>query len=83
MISELPTCADVVELVTEYLEGGLSTDDRLAFERHVNMCPPCRGYLAQFRRTLDVAGSLREEDVREPLRDELVRAFRNWRSGPT
>lgn len=74
-------CQEVVELVTEYLEGGLATGERLAFERHVAICPPCRGYLSQIRRVSRVAGTLSEDDVPERLRDSLVEAFRDWKRG--
>ncbi len=76
------SCRQVVELVTEYLDGGLETSDRLAFERHVAICPPCRGYLSQLRRVSRLAGTLSEEDVPEPLRDSLLDAFRHWKTGP-
>ena len=76
------TCQDVVELVTEYLEDGLVAPDRLAFERHVAICPPCRGYLAQMRRVSRIAGSLGEEDVPEKLRSSVLDAFREWKTGP-
>jgi anti-sigma factor RsiW len=78
-VSELRTCRDVVEAVTEYLEGGLEPADRLAFERHVAICPPCRGYLAQMRKVSRTAGGLREETLPPELRDRLLDAFRAWR----
>lgn len=76
------TCQHTVELVTEYLEGGLEPAERLAFERHVAICPPCRGYLAQLRRVSEVAGTLSEDDVPERLRKSLLEAFRDWKTGP-
>lgn len=74
------TCQQLVELVTDYLDGGLPAAERLAFERHVAICPPCRGYLGQLRRIAAVSGELREDDVPERLRDEVLSAFRDWRS---
>ena len=74
-------CQEVVELVTEYLEGGLEVEERRAFERHVAVCPPCRGYLSQLRVVTRTAGTLREDDVPEPLRERLLEAFRDW-TGP-
>ena len=76
------TCQQVVDLVTEYLDGGLEPHERLAFERHVAICPPCRGYLSQIRRVSRVAGSLTEDHVPERLRSSLLEAFRDWKSGP-
>jgi anti-sigma factor RsiW len=83
MSDEPISCRQVVELVTEYLEGGLDVDQRLAFERHVAVCPPCRGYLSQLRVITRTAGALSEEDVPEPLRESLLEAFRDWKTGPT
>lgn len=74
------TCSEVVELVTEYLEGGLAADARLGFERHVMLCPPCRGYLAQLRRILAAAPALRDEDLPASLRAQLLDAFADWKS---
>lgn len=77
-----PSCQQIVELVTEYLDGGLDVSERLAFERHVAICPPCRGYLSQLRRVSSVAGTMSEDDVPERLRESLLKAFRDWKSGP-
>ena len=76
----LGTCREVVDLITEYLEGGLPTEERLAFERHVVLCPPCRGYLGQMRTTLRIAGAVEEETLSEETREALLDAFRTWRS---
>jgi predicted anti-sigma-YlaC factor YlaD len=75
------TCREVLDLVTEYLEDGLPPRERVRFERHVAICPPCRGYIGQMRETLRVAGTLREEELSPDTRNALLDAFRNWRSG--
>lgn len=72
-------CQQVVELVTDYVEGALPASERLAFEQHVAACPPCRAYFAQMRTVIRVAGSLREDDLPEPVREKLVGAFRDWK----
>ena len=76
------SCQELVELVTEYLEGALPGPQRLAFEQHVAICPPCRGYFAQLRRTIKVGERLREDDLPEPVRDALLAAFRDWKRAP-
>lgn len=73
------SCQDVVELVTEYLEGGLPAARRLGFEEHIAICPPCRNYFDQFRRTVKVGGQIREDDLPENVRAALIDVFRDWR----
>lgn len=73
------SCRDIVDLVTEYLEGSLGSADRLAFERHVAICPPCRGHLTQMRKVTQAAGALREEDLPENVRRDLSRVFADWK----
>jgi anti-sigma factor RsiW len=73
------SCQELVELVTEYLEGALPGPQRLAFEQHVAICPPCRGYFAQLRKTIRVGERLREQDLPPHVRDALLASFRNWK----
>lgn len=80
-INGIYSCQQIVEIVTEYLEGGLDTADRVRFERHVALCPPCRGYLSQMRTTARLAGRLSENDLPESLRDDLLNAFADWKRG--
>ena len=71
MSDPMYSCQQIVELVTEYLEGGLPTPERVAFERHVAICPPCRGYLTQMRKVTRVAGGLSEDDLSPRVREDL------------
>ena len=74
------TCKELVELVTEYLEGGLSTAERERFEEHLGFCDWCVTYLDQMRQTLTAVGTLREEDISPELEGSLLEAFRGWKS---
>ena len=38
-------CKELVEIVTDYLEGRLSARDRLRFEEHLMACLGCTTYL--------------------------------------
>ena len=73
-------CREMVELMTDYLEGALSPRDRERFEEHIAGCDGCRGYLAQMRRTAALAGRLTEDAIPEHLQRELLAAFRDWKS---
>jgi hypothetical protein len=74
------TCAELVELVTDYHEGALEARDRQRFEEHVVFCDGCASYLDGMRRTIEVTGRLTVDDVLPELERELVAAFRGWRS---
>lgn len=74
-------CQQWVELVTDYLEGTLSTELRQAADGHLAECPHCREYLEQMRRTIAVSGHLRHEEVPEDVVDALTKAFAELRRG--
>jgi anti-sigma factor RsiW len=78
MSAEL-TCAELVELVTDYLEGALPPEEVERFEIHLVYCSPCTTHLEQMRETIRTAGALREDDLDPALADELLTAFRGWR----
>ncbi len=77
--SEWLTCRELIELVTEYFEGAMAPGDRLRFEEHVAVCPPCRAHLRQMRETIRLLGELTEENIPPRARDELLGAFRDWK----
>jgi anti-sigma factor RsiW len=77
--SEEMTCRELVELVTEYLEGTLPAAERRRFEAHLSGCRHCRAYLAQMRMTVGVLGRLTEADVGADAEAALRRAFRGWK----
>jgi anti-sigma factor RsiW len=72
------SCQEVVELVTDYLEDALAPEVRARVERHLDACDGCTSYLDQMRDTIRIVGALREDDLDERLREELVGAFRGW-----
>jgi len=76
------SCRQLVELVTEYLEGTLPPDDRARFEEHLAACDGCGAYLDQMRKTIALAGRLREEDVAPAARERLLASFRDWKARP-
>jgi anti-sigma factor RsiW len=73
------TCRELVELVTDYLEGALTPGQRRRFERHLGTCSACPRYVEQLRATIRVLGRLAEDDVPGPARGALLEAFRAWK----
>ena len=73
-------CQQVVELVTDYLEGTLSGRARRQFEAHLAACPHCTEYLAQMRATIRLAGRVTPEDLTQEMRTDLSDLYRRWRT---
>ena len=73
------TCKDLVELVTDYLEGAFPADERRRFDEHLGSCPFCQIYLDQMRQTIRAAGRLPDESVSPAALDTLLAYFRRWR----
>jgi anti-sigma factor RsiW len=73
------TCKELVEIVTEYLEGTLPEPDRLRFEAHLGACAGCTNYLQQMQQTIHTLGALTEETIAPQTRAELLQIFKNWK----
>ena len=74
-------CNELVELVTDYLEGVLTPEERTRFEAHLELCSGCRTYLEQMRQTIEATGRLSDEAVPPEAMEALVAAFRSWKQG--
>ena len=75
------SCKELVEVITDYLEGALSTADRARFEEHLAECPHCVNYLEQMRASVRTLGRLTEGSIPSEARQELLRVFRGWKQG--
>ncbi len=73
-------CQEVVELITDYLEGALSRSQRRRFEAHLAGCEHCTEYLQQMRATIRLTGRLRAEDLTPAMREEFTELYRRWRA---
>jgi anti-sigma factor RsiW len=71
-------CVEVVELVTDYVEGRLTLRERVRFELHLWACGACRAYLRQMRHTVQALGRVRRAPLPEALEAELTRRFQGW-----
>jgi anti-sigma factor RsiW len=71
------TCRELVEIVTEYLEGTLPRGERERFHTHLLDCPGCTTYLDQMRETIRLTGRLGEDGLAPTARDDLLAALRD------
>jgi predicted anti-sigma-YlaC factor YlaD len=73
------TCQELVELVNDYIEGLLLSEEQTRFELHLQGCSGCRAYLQQMKQTIYLTGRLREDELRSPAKDDLLDVFRKWK----
>ena len=83
METQEPTCQELVELVTDYLEQALPADVRARFEAHPAVCNGCDTYLEQMRQTISAVGRLDEAYLAQDTKERLLALFGRWhRSEP-
>jgi predicted anti-sigma-YlaC factor YlaD len=62
------TCREVIGLLSDYVEGVLTTDDHRRVDEHLALCDGCATYLEQIRETMRLSGRVSEEHIPEPER---------------
>jgi predicted anti-sigma-YlaC factor YlaD len=73
-------CRQVVEVLTDFLEGGMPPAERVRLEQHLAMCEGCMNYLEQLQGTIRLVGRLDRETVPPTTVAELLRVFRAWKA---
>lgn len=72
-------CIEVVELVSDYLDGELDPETRRRVEEHLALCPACQLYVEQVRDTVRALGRLPADELPEHAVSELEAAFAAFR----
>jgi anti-sigma factor (TIGR02949 family) len=73
------SCMELVDVLTEYLDGELNEGQRRRIERHLQGCEGCRAALDQFQTVIRLAGRLTAADVARIdalVRDRLMATLR-------
>jgi anti-sigma factor RsiW len=73
------SCQELVELVTDYLEGALPRRERRLFEKHLTACDGCTSYLEQMRATIELSGKLEPKSISPEAEAALLAAFGDWK----
>lgn len=71
------TCRDVIGLLADYLETGMSGDLLAEFERHLEQCPPCVAYLNTYRKTKELTGEVTRA-LMPPMPEEMKDRLRRF-----
>lgn len=75
------TCKQVIlDLLIEYEDGAMESGERVLFERHIEMCPPCVNFLTTYRATGRTLKLLKPEEIPSDLAQSVL-AFVRARAG--
>jgi anti-sigma factor RsiW len=74
------SCQELVELVTDFLEGALPEEDQARFEEHLAACGNCQEYLDQIRTTVELVGRITPDTISAEAEQTLLAAFRDWKT---
>lgn len=77
-------CPELVELVTEYVEGALTPERHHEVHEHLLECADCLRYLGQVALTSQLLATLPAPELTSELEAQLARDFRtaSERPGP-
>jgi hypothetical protein len=71
-------CNELVEKVTDYLDGALPQEDQVRWQQHVAVCVGCVGHLDEVDTMLGLMSSIEPEPIDCGLEDNLVSIYRQW-----
>ena len=69
-----PTCRQVFDLLSDFVDGELSPQERQALQHHLECCPPCE----EFMKTFQTARTLCRESLVEKMPGELKDRLRSF-----
>lgn len=74
------SCRELVELVTDYLEGQLDPAREGALDAHLTACDGCDAYVEQMRQTVIALRGLADgEEIPARAREAVLEAFAELR----
>lgn len=74
-------CNELVELVTDFLEGALDPEAERCLIDHLTLCDGCGTYVEQMRTTVLALGAMPSDGLPDTVRRALLLEFRrDWES---
>jgi hypothetical protein len=71
-------CVDLVERVTDFMEGSLDADTQSQLARHISLCWACANYVGEMNTTVQLMSQLPPERLSDQLWSNLSMMYRQW-----
>ena len=65
------TCKETIALLSDYLDALCGPELIGELEEHLRDCPPCRAYLATFRRTRELTHEVGQLEMPDEMKSRL------------
>lgn len=69
------TCQELDQLLDGWIDRELPPDLRLIVVEHLDICPDCRKYIEQYRKTIDLTRLAFLPTDEKPLPEDLVKSI--------
>ena len=72
------TCKEICDFIAAFLDEDLPDEQRAIFEKHLEMCPPCKQYIDCYQKTIECEKKACEHETKQMCRqvpEELVQAI--------
>ena len=70
------SCADVVAVLDDYVDGSLDPKLARIIERHLQGCPSCEAFARTYRTIVELTGELPADDIPPSVRERVRSALR-------
>jgi anti-sigma factor (TIGR02949 family) len=64
-------CHEIVELLSDYIDGDMDVETRAHMEQHLEDCVPCHKFLDDLKQSIDMVRQLRCEELPAEVRQRL------------
>ncbi len=75
-MTEMKTCKDFCNHLSDYLDGEIGENECRLIEEHLHNCPPCELIFRSLRKTVDICGQGVSAQIPEDVRSRLKNFLR-------
>ncbi len=74
-----PQCREMLERLSEYIDGELDLSACQGIEEHLEDCPPCKAFLESLKRTVALVERVQAPALPDSVRREIIAAYEHLR----
>jgi predicted anti-sigma-YlaC factor YlaD len=76
----MPSCLEVSETLSDYLDETMDESDRKKLEKHLAMCQICLVYMGQFKQVYQLTGRVDPVSLPDDFHQVMGKVIQNWKA---